>query len=261
LTTPFHFINSSEMSEHPSNPIPGLNYHTGEMDRGIQHLELFGVSYYVSFTEEATERADGFPQLTKLATTGPFTIYRLPPTQLVEAATQLPAVYDVPDHGVLGSLTGTATVTGPDGQPLPSFFEMALDWYEDVDNLDRWVVSDGPAEWPRIESIEERPDVALATPEDAVTDVVVENERISFTTTAVGVPHLVKVSYFPNWVATGADGPWRAAPSLMVVVPTQEQVVLEFEDTWAESGGRIGTVLGLAGLAGVGIWSERRRQA
>jgi hypothetical protein len=261
LTTPFHFINSSEMSEHPSNPIPGLNYHTGEMDRGIQHLELFGVSYYVSFTEEATERADGFPQLTKLATTGPFTIYRLPPTQLVEAATQLPAVYDVPDHGVLGSLTGTATVTGPDGQPLPSFFEMALDWYEDVDNLDRWVVSDGPAEWPRIESIEERPDVPLATPEDAVTDVVVENERISFTTTAVGVPHLVKVSYFPNWVATGADGPWRAAPSLMVVVPTQEQVVLEFEDTWAESGGRIGTVLGLAGLAGVGIWSVRRRQA
>jgi hypothetical protein len=138
---------------------------------------------------------------------------------------------------------------------------MALDWYEDVDNLDRWVVSDGPAEWPRIESIDERPDVPLATPEDAVTDVVVENERISFTTTAVGVPHLVKVSYFPNWVVTGADGPWRAAPSLMVVVPTQEQVVLEFEDTWAESGGRIGTVLGLAGLAGVGIWSVRRRQA
>ncbi|HSO49830.1 MAG TPA: hypothetical protein VLS86_04735, partial [Acidimicrobiia bacterium] len=35
LTTPFHFINSSEMSERPSNPIPGLQYHTGEMERGL----------------------------------------------------------------------------------------------------------------------------------------------------------------------------------------------------------------------------------
>ncbi len=261
LTTPFHFINSSEMSEHPSNPIPGLTYHTGEMDRGIKHLELFGVTYYVSFTPEATERADGFSELTKLVTTGPFTIYRLPETQLVEAATMLPSVYDVPEHSVLDSLTGSDTVTGADGQMLPSFFDMALDWYEDVDNLDRWVVADGPAEWPRIESIDERPDVALGTPADAVSDIVLENDRISFTTSAVGIPHLVKVSYFPNWVAEGADGPWRAAPSLMVVVPTDEDVTIEFQDTWAETGGKVGTLIGLVGLVGVAIWGVRRRQA
>ncbi len=260
LTTPFHFINSSEMSENPSNPIPGLTYHTREMDRGLKHLELYGVDYYVSFTPEATERADGFAELTKLGTTGPFTIYKLPETQLVEAATYLPAVYPIPDRSLLGSLTGAESVIGSDGQELPSFFDMALQWYEDVDHLDHWVVSDGPADWPRIDSVDQRPDVALNTPVDAVSDVVVDEERISFTTTAVGVPHLIKVSYFPNWHAEGAVGPWRAAPSLMVVVPTSEHVVLEFQDTWAESFGKLGSLIGLATLAGVGVWGWRRKR-
>jgi len=101
----------------------------------------------------------------------------------------------------------------------------------------------------------------LEVPEDAVSDIVVENHKISFTTTAVGMPHLVKVSYFPNWTATGADGPWRATPSLMVVVPTGEEVVLEFEDTWAETGGKVATLVGVLGLVGVGLWGVRRRQA
>jgi hypothetical protein len=76
----------------------------------------------------------------------------------------------------------------------------------------------------------------------------------------VGVPHLVKVSYFPNWTAAGAEGPWRAAPSLMVVVPTNEEVTLEFQDTWAESGGKILTLGGVGSLIIVGgiiFWRRR----
>jgi hypothetical protein len=77
----------------------------------------------------------------------------------------------------------------------------------------------------------------------------------------VGIPHLIKVSYFPNWTAEGAEGPWRATPSLMVVVPTSDNVVLEFGDTWAETGGKVATGLALAALIGVGVWSVRRRDA
>ncbi|HLF43895.1 MAG TPA: hypothetical protein VJA46_10280 [Acidimicrobiia bacterium] len=260
LTTPFHFINSSEMSEKPSNPIPGLTYHTGEMERGIKHLELYGVSYYVSVTPEATAKADAMPELTKLATTTPFTIYALPKTGLVEPASFLPSVYEVDDRGLLALLTGHATVTDEEGVTLPSFYDMSLEWYDDVENLGRWVVADGPEEWPRIESLDERPNQTLQVPADAVSDVVVEDHRISFHTTAVGVPHLVKVSYFPNWTAEGADGPWRAAPSLMVVVPTSEEVTLEFRDTWAESGGLILSGVGIVVLLGVGVAAVRRRK-
>jgi hypothetical protein len=90
--------------------------------------------------------------------------------------------------------------------------------------------------------------------------VVLENHRISFTTTAVGVPHLVKVSHFPNWTAIGAEGPYRAAPSLMVVIPEQERVVLEYRHTWAETLGMIMTLLSLVSLAGWVVRERRRRR-
>jgi hypothetical protein len=138
---------------------------------------------------------------------------------------------------------------------------MSLEWYEDINHMDRWVVADGPAEWPRIESLTERPAEQLDVPADAVSDVVVEDHRISFHTTAVGVPHLVKVSYFPNWVAEGAEGPWRAAPSLMVVVPTSEDVVLEFKNTWAETGGMLISAVGFVVLIGAGVAGFRRKKA
>jgi hypothetical protein len=125
---------------------------------------------------------------------------------------------------------------------------MALEWYDDVDNLDRWIVSDGPESWKRIQSLDERNAVPTNAPEDAVSDVVVDDHIISFRTEAVGIPHLVKVSYFPNWEAKGAEGPYRATPSLMVVIPTEEQVVIEFNDTWAETIGKVLTGIGVLAL-------------
>jgi len=260
LTTPFHFINHSEMSFRPSNPIPGLQYHTFDMERGLEHMDLYGVSYFVSFTPEAAEKANGIDGFDEVATTEPFHIFELPETDLVVPATHLPAVYEVPERGILGSILGSGTVTGPDGTPLPSFHDLSLEWYEDVENIDRWVVADGPEEWPRIASLSARPDIELEAPADAVSDLEITDHRISFSTEAVGVPHMVKVSYFPNWEATGADGPWRASPSLMVVVPTEREVVLEFADTWAETGGKLLTLGGFAALATIGgmhVWRRR----
>lgn len=260
LTTPFHFINHSEMSYDPSNPIPGLQYHTFEMERGLSHMDVYGVEYYVSFTPEAAEEANEIEGFDEIAVTEPFHIFQLPETELVVPATHLPAVYEVPERSLLDSLVGSGTVTGPDGEPLPSFHDLSLEWYEDVENMDRWIVADGPQEWPRITSIDQRPDVELGVLADAVSDIVVDDHRISFSTEAIGVPHLVKVSYFPNWTATGADGPWRASPSLMVVVPTEEDVVIEFQDTWAESGGKMLTLGGVVALIVVGVFVYRRRR-
>ena len=273
ITTPFHFINHSEMSFSPSNPIPGLRYHTFDMERGLIHMDTYGVEYYVSITEEAAEKAlgiDGFELVAQversrivegeLTPIAPFHIFRLPPTELVTVGTHLPAVYEVPERGLFSSLIGSETVVGPDGEPLPSFHDKALLWYDDIANLHRWIVAGGPSDWPRITDISERPNTPLRE-SGTVSNVVIEDHRISFTTTAIGVPHMVKVSYFPNWKTTGADGPWRASPSLMVVVPSDNEVVLEFSDTWVESGGKILTLIGVAGLVVVGILARRRESA
>ena len=236
LTVPFHFLNQAEMSFKPSAPVSGLQYRTFDFDRGIPHLGLYGVDYYVAYTEEAIEKADGDSRLDRIGTTGPFVLYQLPETSLVE-----PLAYEVPVYS---------------GE---SFHDFALDWYDEVDNLDRPVVREGPDDLPEVRSLGELDDLAPAEESGEVTDIVLEDHRVSFRTTAVGVPHLVKVSYFPNWIATGADGPYHATPSLMVVIPTDEEVVLEFGRRWTDILGM--TLTGVAVLWLVAYGVRRRTRA
>ena len=245
VTTPFHFLNASELSSAPSNPIPGLRYHNGDFERGARHMELFNVAYYVAYTDSAREKADRHPSFRHRAESEPFTVYALPESSLVDVAVNRPWVFEEPEARLLAPLVG---IFKEDTES--DFVDVALDWYEDTDMLEQWIVADGPESWERITT-----DLAgMAVPlgrGGEVSDVVLEDHRISFTTTAVGLPHMVKVSYFPNWTATGAGGPWRAAPAFMVVVPTREQVELRFEKTWVENVGSWST---LAGLVILPVW-------
>ncbi|MDH3498776.1 MAG: hypothetical protein OEM97_01520 [Acidimicrobiia bacterium] len=245
LTTPFHFLNAAEMSNKPSNPIPGLQYHVFDFDRGIEHMKLFNVDYYVAFTDEATERADLDPRMDVVGTSPPFTVFSLPESSLVDVATTQPWVYNQSDDGLLNTLTGVVS-----SSESASFVDVALDWYERIELLDQWVVADGPEDWERVGSDLDGTSVPLAT-DGEVSNIELTEDRMSFHTTAIGVPHLVKVSYFPNWTATGAEGPYRATPSLMVVIPTQENVTLEFRSTWAETGGIVLAIIGVLGVAGL----------
>lgn len=244
LTTPFHFLNQAETSANPSSPIPGLAYHRFDLERGIRHMELFGITYYVTYTPEAKAEAEKHDELTPVAATGPFTFYRFSDVAMVEAATYQPVVYEGAESSMIGKMLGIVGIG--QGQGELSFSEFSLEWYEDLSLIDRWVAAEGPEEWQRVGAISEIPAIPLETV-GQVSDVVIEDHQISFRTTAVGVPHLVKVSYFPNWRATGAEGPYHATPSFMMVIPTDEVVVLEFANTWAENVGWLLTGLGLTG--------------
>jgi hypothetical protein len=234
LTTPFNFINESETSRDPSLRIPGLRYRSMDFARATAHLALYDVRYYVSFTDEAEQRALDYG-LEVVADAPPWTVFALPPSRLIDVAAVEPTVWD--------------------GET--EFSDAALEWYDDVDHLDRWLVASGPDIWARVSSVEERLG-GQSSPYDidagAVTNIQVENDRISFDTTAIGVPHLVKVSYFPNWRVEGAEGPFRAAPSLMIVVPSEGSVELQFGRTGAET---VGLILTLLTIGAVAAWGYR----
>jgi hypothetical protein len=95
----------------------------------------------------------------------------------------------------------------------------------------------------------------------AVTDVHTTDHSVSFRVSRTGVPVIVKTSYFPNWTAHGADGPWRATPNFMVVVPTSRDVELEYSTTTAENLGRAGTAAGVVGVAALAVlpWWRKRQ--
>ncbi|MEN8113747.1 MAG: hypothetical protein ABFS21_05115 [Actinomycetota bacterium] len=235
LTTPFHFLNASEVSERPSNPVRGLDYRGLNMERGVAHLAVYDVAYYVSFTEKGAEEAR-LAGLSEVGVAEPWRIFALPDAEFVDVATVQPSVWD--------------------GEG--DFLEPALEWYDDVEHLDHWLVEEGPADWVRVEEVGDRLNGSVPySGAGFVSNIVEDDHRIEFTTSAIGVPHLVKTSYFPNWTAEGADGPYRAAPSLMVVVPTSEHVVLEFENTSAENLGMALTLLVFVGLA---MYAYRRKK-
>lgn len=237
LTTHFHFLNAAEVAQRPSNPVRGLNYRNLDMARGIEHLQLYNVDYLLAWTPEGANAARE-QGLEEIGISEPWVIFRLPDSSLVDVASVMPSVY-VGDE---------------------EFHEASLLWYDDYLNLDNWMVEDGPESWPRVTEVSSRlDDPARYDTETAfVTDVQLDHDRISFRTSAVGVPHLVKVSYFPAWRASGAEGPFRAAPSLMVVVPTQEEVVLEFANGVPENAGLALTGFAVFALAGWGLLRRRR---
>ena len=238
LTTPFHFLNASEVSQRPSNPVRGLEYRSMNFDRAVKHLAVYDVAYYVSFTEEATEAAREYG-LAVLAEPAPWTVFALPDVDRVDVATFEPVVW-----------AGEA-----------DFVDAALEWYDDVDNLDVWLVEDGPAEWRRVTSVDQRLESLTPYTVSGTAEITgFEDMGLSFTTDAVGVPHLVKVSYFPNWTVDGGDGVYRAAPSLMVVVPDSENVTMSFQNRWVENLGMVITVVTIVGLGVYAVVARRRRK-
>ncbi|HWH34793.1 MAG TPA: hypothetical protein VNT56_05665 [Acidimicrobiales bacterium] len=228
-TTPYHFLNQSELSAEPSRAQRDLPYGSLDVARGVEHLQLMGVRYYMAFTPEILAQADALPELTEVATVEGWKVYEVAGAELVEPLEAEPVVVD-------GLAAG--------GE---EWLEPAVEWYMDEGQRDIFLAADGPPEWSRSPSPGglERQDVAPAT----VSDIEVATSEISFSVDRTGSPVLVKASYFPNWQVSGADGPWRVAPNLMVVVPTSTEVSLTYGTTPVDLAGWLLTLVGLAGLA------------
>jgi hypothetical protein len=227
-TTPYHFLNQSELSAVPSRAQRDLPYGTLDVARGVEHLQMLGVRYYLTTSQTAKAQADEVDDLTEVAASGPWTVYQVAGADLVAPLQNQPAVWsDVAD-----------------GQS--SWLEPSVDWYLDEEAHDVFMASSGPPEWQRVAE-GETPD---AIPLDPVTVSNIEagDDRISFDVDQIGQPVLVRASYFPNWDASGAEGPYRVTPNLMVVVPTSTHVSLHYGWTPIDLLAWLLTLLGIVGL-------------
>ena len=219
-TTPFHFLAQVELSAAPSAAQRDLPYGSFDIDKGVRHLQLMGVRYYLATSAQATTAARAHPDLTELTTSGPWVIFQVADSDLVEPLDNEPAVLDDVDDAqhdwICRSRDANDKCAGP-----------AVTWYQDLAAQDVLLASSGPDAWQRVDIDDPRPE-ERSVDRVEVSDLQVGTDRIAFDVDQPGSPVLVKASYFPNWRVSGAEGPFRVAPNLMVVVPTSEHVELTY---------------------------------
>jgi hypothetical protein len=147
-------------------------------------------------------------------------IFEVADSELVEGLENEPVVLDGISDAQHDWICRTKDDSGKCAGP-------AVTWYQDLAAQDVMLAASGPEEWQRVDPDDPQPE---ARPVDGteVSGLVVATDRIAFDVDALGSPVLVKASYFPNWRVQGADGPYRVAPNLMVVIPTAERVELTY---------------------------------
>jgi hypothetical protein len=232
-TTPYHFLTTAAMSESSSNPVRQLRYTNNDADVGVEHMLDLGVRYVMLRTDEAKAEAATHEGLDFITTSGPWDIYEVRGSTVVEALETQPVV--VPTR---------------EGDQRERNLELGTSWFQRREDWPAIPADDGPAAWQRVpveidldarvgEPGERSRNVdyvnptatieAVELPPVEVTDVVIDQQSISFHVDEVGVPVLVRVSYFPNWAVDGADGPYRAGVNQMVVVPTSNEVTFSYD--------------------------------
>jgi hypothetical protein len=255
-TTPYHFIDQAELSAGPSDPEVGLPYGPLDVSLGVQHLQLLGVKYFMAETTAVEAEANADPALKLVATSGPWT-YNYNGVN----TTTTWDIYVVRDASLVEPLRNDPDVVEGIHAKPSSWLNPSLSWYDDPS---RWYVElaqSGPLSWPRVTlgSGDVAPPVR-AVPSTTVSHVQMGLSSISFHVSRVGSPVLVKISYFPNWHASGASGPWRVTPNLMVVIPTSHHVTLTYGRSPSNVVGDGATLGGLVVIAGAVAGGVRKRR-
>lgn len=249
-TTPYHFVAAAAMSKQSSNPVRELRYDNNDAAKGVRYLQQLGVKYFMGFTPEAVNQAAAQTGLSEIARSGPWVIYKVAVSNVVVPLDVQPVV-----------------VQTSGGDPRERWLEVGMSWFQQPEDWPALPVADGPREWQRVRAevdltrrdgepgnssrrvdivVPAEPVRTVALSPVSITNVQVGTSDVRFSVDQVGVPVLVRVSYFPNWNVSGAKGPYRVAPNMMVVIPTSNDVHLTYGRSSLDILAYLLTFLGIA---------------
>lgn len=231
-TTPYHFVTVAAMSKQSSNPVRELRYDNTDATKGVKYMQDLGVKYFLGFTPEAIAQASAQSELTEIARSGPWVIYKVASSDIVVPLAVQPVV-----------------VHNSGSDPRENWLEVGMSWFQHKQDWAAMPAQSGPSEWQQVDAkldiarrsglpgqtsrsvdivVPATPIVAKNLDAVTITNIEVGQSDVRFSVDKVGVPVLVRVSYFPNWNVSGAKGPYRVAPNMMVVIPTSKDVNLSY---------------------------------
>lgn len=211
-------------------------------ESGLRHLEFMGVRHFVARSRRVHEAfaADAGWRLKAAFGGGKWKLFEsnMESTSLVRVwNSRLPAFETKkPQHDLLEWMYVPGAVETP-AILLWDTDEVAMEVASNDDYL-AWLATATTNAVPKAGWL-----YKVSRPcEDAV---VSEDGTVRFTTDAVGQPHVVAVSYYPEWRVRGAEQVYFVTPGYIAVFPTENNVELYLAKSFAQ---RCGEMLGIAGL-------------
>lgn len=236
LTHPVYYL-ASELFALSPNPFKKRHYATFDPDRAFPHLRLFNVSEIVAVSPKLTAHLRSREDVVAVATIPPYEVFRLKD----------------PGPGYVEPVAFTVHRTS-----RRDVRDASYAWFSARPMSPALVAFTDDPRFPEAADAVRPPEVPLEG--GVVVQSVLGPESVAITTSRIGHPLLVKVSYHPRWRAEGADGPFLVTPGLMLVIPTRTEVRLVYGRALADHLG-LALTLAAGGLLGGHCWLRRRTQA
>ena len=241
VLAPAVFYLQSELSLHPSCPLPA--YECGRFDpqAAVDHLRLLGAGQLVAYSDSLKRSLRGSVGFETRERSGMYEMFALAePPAIVEPVGVRPVV-----------------------DAWPDWRSEAYDWFRAGTDLDIPLILGEPAvsAWPTVERYRpgELPRTVYAG--RPVVRARILDQAIRIETDTPGHPLLVKVGYHPGWKASDGSAIHLVAPGMMLVSPRSSRLTLQWSPGWP---GRVGlvltalTVLVLVGASRLGARSRLR---
>ena len=229
-TAPFTFYVQSEVSEVASCPFPGYMCTSTNVTNAVPRLRMFNVQHYIARTDKVINDL-------RYDKTNYAHVKSIPPYEIFELRGEHSYV-DVLQHEPVFFLTD-------------DWKQASYEWFTNDRTIDTHLVfTTALKEKYNLRAIDNLKNI-VKKPIEGEAECEIEehiyNEEIRFNTTCIGKPHIIKISYYPNWrVMEGADRIWLVSPSFMLVYPTEENVRLVYAKS---SAGMVGELLSYLGIA------------
>jgi len=225
ISSPFAFYIQSEISQVNSCPFPDWSPCTVfNSTKAAKHLEMFNVKYVIARTDMVKSELNSSLLYKRVAIFEPYEIYEL--------VANRDRYVEVPSYNPVAFSTNDWKRT-------------SYEWFKREDLIDiPLVFIDNKEDFKYFSnSLDEIPKISLEN-----NCSIKENfkiDEITIHTSCVGKPHIIKVSYYPNWQVEGAEKIYLVSPSFMLIIPKQENVRIYYGKTVVDIFGEMLTYLGI----------------
>ncbi|MGB5716293.1 MAG: tetratricopeptide repeat protein [Gammaproteobacteria bacterium] len=218
ISSAFIYQLQAEISNRPSSPLSRFPSSKGTIDAAIGHMNEFYTDTLVLRSEQMKRRFRDDDRFEVLLQQAPFLVLRL----------------KEPESRLVDIISGPLVIKPREGWMNSAFRRFRL------------------SHPYASREVYPSPDQAWQIPAPATGGDVrllgMERERLVFETTAVGQPHIIRMTYHPKWKSLTGEPVFLTEPAFMLVIPQQSRVELRYGATTADHVGAGLTLLGIVVL-------------